>query len=449
MNYLPLERQILGELWTSNDLWQNLLYLCDRCNGRFAGTADERLAGDYLMARFQEYGLVNIHAETFEFRGWERGPASLVVNDHDRLLDLPCIALPGSQSCDLQAEIIDARQATPADFEKIDAHQKIVLTSADGPNRQEKYLNAFNAGAAAFIFTGSQPGMLSPTGSVGKELPAIGLSVESAARLRRLLSAGPVKAKLAVESSVKTMIGRNIIAELPGKDPTQGWILAGGHYDGHDIAQGAHDNATAITALLESARLLSPYQDQLQAGLRYVCFSGEELGLFGSHAYAHDHQNELKDLRLVFNADVLALAMPVVLQIQASPELAEYLRSLPLEELDAVVNDGPKSFIQNSDHFPFSLAGNSAVWALTSHPSQPAPWGHTSADTVDKVDLRILRQTTATLTRLLLRMACEPANLPRGLRTPEIVKKYLIDAGFEKSLRQNGKWPFGDETNTP
>ncbi len=57
MELLKLEREILGDLSVSNELWKNLAYLCDVCNGRFAGTEDERRAGDYIMARFQAYGL--------------------------------------------------------------------------------------------------------------------------------------------------------------------------------------------------------------------------------------------------------------------------------------------------------------------------------------------------------------------------------------------------------
>ena len=68
-----LERDLLGEIWGSSQMWDNLTYLCDTCNSRFAGTADERRAGDFIMARFKDYGLQQVAAEPFEMRGWERG----------------------------------------------------------------------------------------------------------------------------------------------------------------------------------------------------------------------------------------------------------------------------------------------------------------------------------------------------------------------------------------
>jgi hypothetical protein len=444
MDLTQLERQMLGDLWVSPDLWDNLVYLCDACHGRFAGTEDERRAGDFLLACLPKYGLVNTAAEPFELRGWQRGEAKLAVLTGEGELDLPCQALPGSQGCSLETEIIDAKQGTEADYEALGlaAAGKIVLTSSEGPSRLDKYRGAIEAGAAAFIFTNGQPGLLAPTGSIEKDLPAIGLAHEPAARLQRLLARGPVRARLFIDSRVQPATARNIVAEIPGTDPEAGWILAGGHYDGHDIAQGAQDNAAGVVVLLETARLLAPLRAHLQAGIRFVFFSGEELGLYGSYGYAREHADQLAEIRLVFNVDVVGMGMPLVLQTQASPDLADYLRSLPLQELDAIVKDGPGTFIMNSDHFPFSLAGVSGVWAVTS-PAAPGPgWIHTAADTLDKVNLRLLRQTAGTTARLLLRMAADPACLPGGLKPPEQVQKLVTEAGFEKALRFKGKWPF-------
>jgi Iap family predicted aminopeptidase len=446
MDIAQLERAMLGDLWTSPDLWNHLAFLCDTCNGRFAGTENERRAGDYLLACLRKYGLVNVIAEPFEMRGWERGGACLTILDGERESELPCQGLPGTRGCDLEAEIVDARQGAAADFQGLSAAGKIVLTSSAGPSRGDKYREAIEAGATAFIFSSDQPGMLAPTGSIDQDLPGIGLAYEHAARLKRLLAAGPVRARLSIQARVQPVTARNIIAEIPGTDPGEGWILAGGHYDGHDIAQGAQDNAAGTAILLEAARLLTPLRPHLKAGIRFVFFSGEELGLFGSYTYARVHAGELGQLRLVFNTDVVGMAMPLVLQTQGSPELARYLRSLPLQELDATVNDGPNSLIMNSDHFPFSLAGVAGVWALTSVPPTGHGWVHTSADTLDKLELRTLRQTASTAARLLLRMASEPAGLPRGCKTPEEVKKMVVEAGFEKALRFKGKWPFMGES---
>ena len=110
MDIVQLEREMLGDLWVSPEIWDNLTYLCDVCNARFAGTDDERRAGDYLLALFQLYGLDNIAAEPFEMRGWERGQARLTVRAGGQTLELPCIALPGSPGCEVEAEVVDVKR---------------------------------------------------------------------------------------------------------------------------------------------------------------------------------------------------------------------------------------------------------------------------------------------------------------------------------------------------
>jgi len=447
MDLLHLERGLLGDLWTSTAVWDTLAFLCDACHGRLAGTADERRARDYLLDRLRGYGLDHVSIEPFEMRGWERGEAHLLLEAAGQQIELPCIALPGSLACDLRAELLDVGRGAAPDYARLgDAAQgKIVFNSVDGVGRAEMYRAACDAGAAAFVFTSGQPGLLPPTGSIGRDVPGIGLAAEQLARLRRMLAAGAVHARLTLTCRVQPVTAYNVIAEIPGTDPGQGWILEGGHYDGHDISQAAQDNGAAVAALLEAARLLSPLRQHLKAGIRFVFFSGEELGLYGSYAYARQHAAELDSLRLVLNADVVAQAMPLVLQTQASPALAAYFRSLPLDQLDCVVNDAPGSFIMNSDHFPFSLAGVAGVWAVTTPPPPGRGWVHFSADSVDKVEPRLLRQTAAALTRLLLHMAAEPDALPRGLASPAEVQRAVTAAGFEPALRASGRWLFGDD----
>ena len=36
-----LEQALIGDVWTSPALGESMRVLCDECNGRFAGTADE------------------------------------------------------------------------------------------------------------------------------------------------------------------------------------------------------------------------------------------------------------------------------------------------------------------------------------------------------------------------------------------------------------------------
>lgn len=97
----------------------------------------------------------------------------------------------------------------------------------------------------------------------------------------------------------------DVLAYLPGK--TSDYIIIGAHYD-HlgrgdsnslapsqigQIHPGADDNASGTAGVLELARLFAPLKGQLDRGILFMSFSGEELGLLGS---AHWVQNPTKPL---------------------------------------------------------------------------------------------------------------------------------------------------------
>ena len=48
------------------------------------------------------------------------------------------------------------------------------------------------------MFASGQPGLLAPTGSIGREVPGIGLAAEHLARLKRLVASGPARANLSL-----------------------------------------------------------------------------------------------------------------------------------------------------------------------------------------------------------------------------------------------------------
>ncbi|MEA3409005.1 MAG: M20/M25/M40 family metallo-hydrolase, partial [Candidatus Eisenbacteria bacterium] len=90
----------------------------------------------------------------------------------------------------------------------------------------------------------------------------------------------------------------NIIGVLPGTGRLAGYYVICAHYDAIAIksfpgspmwwcdnpAPGADDNATGVATVLEAARALSGVSFPFD--VRFVLFSGEELGLHGSRAYA-------------------------------------------------------------------------------------------------------------------------------------------------------------------
>lgn len=82
---------------------------------------------------------------------------------------------------------------------------------------------------------------------------------------------------------------RNVIATLPGLETPQRIYILGGHLDSTSpqsgtLAPGANDNASGVAAVLEAARILRNYP--FKSTIRFIAFTGEEQGLFGSAHYA-------------------------------------------------------------------------------------------------------------------------------------------------------------------
>ncbi len=86
------------------------------------------------------------------------------------------------------------------------------------------------------------------------------------------------------------LLSLNVVAELPGDDPAEAYLILG-HYDSinddaadQSEAPGADDNATGIAAMLEIARVLS--QHRLAHPVRFFATNVEEVGLQGVEAFA-------------------------------------------------------------------------------------------------------------------------------------------------------------------
>lgn len=111
------------------------------------------------------------------------------------------------------------------------------------------------------------------------------------------------RVRLKVTQKVRKGTGRNIIVDIKGKDRDENLTLACGHYDSVARSPGATDNAGGVAVLVKAAEHFA--RNRPARDLRIVFFSGEELGLRGSFAYAAKHKAEIKKrLGLVVNVDV-------------------------------------------------------------------------------------------------------------------------------------------------
>ncbi len=457
---------MLGDIWTSQTLWPTMVTLCDDCNGRFVGSDDELRAALFAKESFEKYGLTNVHIEEFPLHGWRRGPAALRVNGQELTVHRPAGhaglrperagSLPGRRRA---GRLREGRRGAQGQ-NRTGARQR--LASAGEVRR------AVKAGAAGFIFSATEPGCLPPTGSLEfggqpAPIPGIGISFETLCRLERAAERGEMAAHMKVEAEAFDAIGHNVIGDLyvgakeAGLDssdsvrtpPASPLLMICAHMDGHDIAQGAVDNASGTAAVMEAARALKTRTTPLRRTATRLykwafasrLWSGEEVGMIGSAAYADAHREELEQIKLVFNCDIVGNPGPLFMGLNGYDidRLADFLRGLGANHLQETMV-GTEHIIPYSDHFSFYLKGVPSLMAATGGGKSPGP--HTYGDTLDKVDVRAIRSTTAFAARALLSLANDPTPLPARHATPEEVQEALRKAKYEDLLKAQGRWKF-------
>jgi aminopeptidase YwaD len=129
----------------------------------------------------------------------------------------------------------------------------------------------------------------------------------------------PATLRLSLKVDIEATHARvnNVLAYLPGK--TAEYVIIGAHYD-HlgrgdsnslapsqigKIHPGADDNASGTAGVLELARLFAPMKGQLDRGILFMSFSGEELGLLGSAEWVKDPTLPLDKCVAMLNMDMI------------------------------------------------------------------------------------------------------------------------------------------------
>ena len=102
----------------------------------------------------------------------------------------------------------------------------------------------------------------------------------------------------------------NVIGIQRGTLYPDTYVICGSHFDsfsydamyGGGTAPGADDNATGVASVLESARIMTQYE--FEYSIIYCAYGCEEMGLYGSEAYASRCQQEGMDIIGYFNNDM-------------------------------------------------------------------------------------------------------------------------------------------------
>lgn len=430
----------IGDTFTSSTGWDHLETLVDIGN-RMAGSEGERAAAEATRDVFDEIGARNARLDEYDIQGWERGSSAVHAGDTEQ----DCIALPRSPSDAASGELVDVGYGLPEEYEDADIEGKVVMARSDVPefydryiHRREKYYYAVEGGAAAFIYRNHVEGQLPPTGSVGTaedaigDVPAVGVSKEVGARLARRFEGEELTVE--VEADIHDATSQNIHAEL-GPD-TDEQVLVTSHVDAHDIAEGAMDNGAGTAMIVQVAEALAAREDELDTRVHLIAYGSEEVGLVGSSHYADwaDHDS----IKAILNNDGVGRGRTLSLMTHGFDAFGDAAGTVS-ERFDHPIETVPRQG-PHSDHWPFVKWGVPGIHARSITDGEGRGWGHTFADTLDKVDPRDLREQAVLLAELTVELADDSFEIDH--REPEEIAGELEAENKAEGMKIIGDWPY-------
>jgi len=334
-----------------NLVMEHLDHIVNRIGPRLTGSDNLQNACDWARAEFESFGLSNCRLEQWgEFPvGFNRGPASgQMLEPESKLLHFgtnawtagtrgpvrgPALLAPTNEE---QLEALRPRlkgawilvpsanarggarpaAASPAasagTTDGASAREASASTAGSDRSFRDMLQKAYETEGIAGTIRATR-GELILTGGSSRvvfdklpTLPSINLVAKEFKEISALIEAGK---EVSLEFDIRNWFEKgpiplfNVIAEIPGSEKPDEFVIVGGHIDSWDGAQGAVDNGTGCATTLEAARLLVTSGVKPKRTIRFMLWSGEEQGLLGSAAWIKSHKDELEKISAVLVHD--------------------------------------------------------------------------------------------------------------------------------------------------
>ena len=185
----------------------------------------------------------------------------------------------------------------------------------------------------------------------------------------------------------------NVIGIQRGTLYPDTYVVCGSHFDsfsyeamyGGGTAPGADDNATGVASVLESARIMTQYE--FEYSIIYCAYGCEEMGLYGSEAYASRCQEQGMDIIGYFNNDMNGYLNPgdqihidCIYPNSVEPIGTYYMNvgsvyypELPIRHVNFTQGD--------SDHTSFNNHGYMGIYPFEDYQNH-SPYIHTPNDVI-------------------------------------------------------------------
>lgn len=453
-------RLLAGRAFGSTPLLEDLRELCDRIGGRPTGSAACDRAIEWAAARFRATKVDQVSIESFTVpAAWlaDRAQAQCISP-----VEFPVriAAAPGSASTPgggpIEARLVDAGDGSAEGLAKLgeSARGAIALVKTremktlddlfDEYVRNAPLLEAARkAGISAILLQSTRPrGLLYrhpvEVNGVNEPVPAAIISREHAARLARLLEKGEVRVRLTLANKTGgSFESRNVVAEIRGREKPEEIVLVGAHLDSWDLGTGANDNGVNATLVIDVARGIKELGLVPSRTLRFVLFTGEEQGMWGSAGYVRRHASEMGRHVAVVIFDV-GSGRTCGFYLNGREELRKPVDDALATLTSLGVSDHTIEAIDGTDNFDFLLSGVPNLVAKQDW-APYLPDYHAESDVFDQVDAREAKANAAIASALVWAFAENP-NRPAKRQTREEVEKLLKDTKLDEQMKSFGQW---------
>jgi len=251
----------------------------------------------------------------------------------------------------------------------------------------------------------------------------------------------------------------NIIGTLHGNDiDDTDEIVFNAHYDTVRDSVGANDDGSGVVGVLAAAYILSQYS--FDKTIKFVTFSGEEVGLLGSTFYAREAYLNNDDILIEFNADMIGRAI--------TKEDGKKIRLSYTEDTEWIIDimeninkSNDKLTLQISDKYPYdrnAKRGFSDYYGFIRYGYESIsvwekagdPYANTPEDVYSNVNISYLVNTTRIIAATIAYIADIEDQPPKiTISTPKKGKLYYEDRILktyktEKTIVLNDIWIYTD-----
>lgn len=453
-----MEKTALG----TSPLEENLRYLSDSIGGRVTGSPAADRAVGWAVHAFRLSGVDEVHTEKFTIPvGWSEGATHLDVLSPEpfpvRLVSIGWS--PATPEGGITAGVVDVGFGDEAGFAKAGAvansaivlvHSKFLITWDDLTSEYDIAPaiidRAMKAGAKAILWMSSRPSLLLYRHTVSvdgqlEKMPQAVVAREDAERIVRFLAAGlPVRVHLDMPNHITGPApSENVVAEIRGREKPDEFVILGAHLDSWDLGTGALDNGCNAAMAIDAARVIHASGTIPRRSIRFVLFTGEEQGLLGSAAYAHDHRAELDRMvtAVIFDSGI---GKVTGYSLQGRKDLMPAVR----DTLEPVARLGVKDFTfdvsMDTDNFDFLLEGVPTLVA-NQDPANYMLNYHAASDTFDKVDIAELKRHVAIAAITAFALADNPERIGRRQSRAEL-EQMFHETGLDQQMKDAGFWHY-------